>query len=92
MPREEAGKIERVVRFGLCITCFFYGIYPQNSDTTKSALIILIFEQCGFTIELSKNADRIVNSDDPDQQSDLGLNCLPRHLCPKSFWRALVVQ
>ena len=76
----------------LVYNLFFYGIYPLNSDTTKSALIILIFEQTGFTIELSKDADRIVNSDNPDQQSDLGLNYLPRHLCPKSFWRALVVQ
>ena len=28
-------------------------------------------------------ADGIVNSVDPDQ-SDLGLHCLPRHVCPKT--------
>ena len=34
-----------------------------------------------------KDADGMANSVDPDQtapeQSDLGLHCLPRHICPK---------
>ena len=32
-----------------------------------------------------KDADRIVNSVDPllQEQSDLGLSCLPRVVCPK---------
>ena len=34
------------------------------------------------------DADRMVKSVDPDQtapeQSDLGLQCLPRHICPKT--------
>ena len=32
-----------------------------------------------------KVADRRANSVDPDQeQSDLGLHCLPRRVCPKT--------
>ena len=34
------------------------------------------------------DADGMANSGDPDQtapeQSDLGLHCLPRHICPKT--------
>ena len=30
------------------------------------------------------NADGMANSVDPDQQSDLGLHCLLRHICPKN--------
>ena len=32
------------------------------------------------------DADGMANSVDPDQaaQSDLGLHCLPRHICPKT--------
>ena len=34
-----------------------------------------------------KDADRMANSVDPDQtkQSDLGLHCLPRPDCPKTW-------
>ena len=33
-----------------------------------------------------KDADGMANSADPDQeQSDLGLHCLPRPLCPKTY-------
>ena len=36
-----------------------------------------------------KDADGIAISADPDQtaeeQSDLGLHCLPRHVCPKTY-------
>ena len=31
-----------------------------------------------------KDADRMANSVDPEQ-SDLGLHCLPRHICPKTW-------
>ena len=31
-----------------------------------------------------KDADGIANSEDPDQQSDLGLHCLPRPVCLKT--------
>ena len=34
-----------------------------------------------------KDAEGIANSEDPDQkeeQSDLGLHCLPRPICPKT--------
>ena len=30
-----------------------------------------------------KDANRKANSEDPDEQSDLGLHCLPRPICPK---------
>ena len=30
------------------------------------------------------DADGMANSVDPDQTSDLGLQCLPRHICPKT--------
>ena len=33
----------------------------------------------------SKDADGMANSLDVDQQSDLGLHCLPRPVCPKTF-------
>ena len=36
----------------------------------------------------TNDADGMANSVDPDQtapeQSDLGLHCLPRHICPKT--------
>ena len=32
----------------------------------------------------SKDADGMANSQDPDQQSDLGLHCLPRPVCLKT--------
>ena len=33
-----------------------------------------------------KDADRMANNVDPDQeQSDLGLHCLPRPVCPKAL-------
>ena len=33
------------------------------------------------------DAEGIANSVDPDQQSDLGLQCLPRPVCPKTLER-----
>ena len=32
-----------------------------------------------------KDADGMANGVDPDQQSDLGLHCLPRPVCPKTY-------
>ena len=32
-----------------------------------------------------KDEDSIANSEDPDQQSDQGLHCLPRPICPKTL-------
>ena len=62
---------------------------PKNSDTQKFVVITLKFEQGGFTVMNPKDADRMANSVDPDQtapqeQSDLGLHCLLRHVCPKT--------
>ena len=37
------------------------------------------------TVMSPNDADGMANSVDPDQeQSDLGLDCLPRHICPKT--------
>ena len=41
----------------------------------------------GQNLVHKKNANGIANSEDPDQtapQSDLGLHCLPRPVCPKT--------
>ena len=52
----------------------------------KIAVITLRFEQ--HRIMHPKDGDGMVNSVDPDQtvpeQSDLGLHCLPRPVCPKT--------
>ena len=32
-----------------------------------------------------KDADGLANSVDPEEQSDLGLYCLPRPICPKTL-------
>ena len=56
------------------------------------AVIYLNFKQRGQTYKrvfCQKDANVIANSDDPDEtapkQSDLGLHCLPRHICPKTY-------
>ena len=49
----------------------------------KIVIITLKFEQYGSTIE---QCVQMANSVDPDQeQSDLGLHCLPRPICPKTL-------
>ena len=50
----------------------------------KFAVIALKFEQGCFTVRLMhpKDAEVIANSVDPE--SDLGLHCLPRPVCPKT--------
>ena len=37
-----------------------------------------------------KDANGIENSEDPVEQSDLGLHCLPRLICPKT-WIIMVI-
>ena len=57
---------------------------PKNMDIRKIAEIILKFEQGGFTVMCPKDADGMANNVDPDQeQSDLGLHCVPKPVCPK---------
>ena len=36
------------------------------------------------TLMSPNDADGMANSVDPDEQSDLGLHCLPRPVCPKT--------
>ena len=51
------------------------------------AVIYLKFnERPNLRVFLQKDANGIANSEDPDQTepSDLGLHCLPRHVCPKT--------
>ena len=53
----------------------------------KFAVITLKVEQDGFFLRVMhlKDAEGIANSVDPDQeQSDLGLHCLLRPVCPKT--------
>ena len=45
----------------------------------------------GGDIVSPNNADGMANSVDPDQEkSDLGLHCLPRHICPKNLGSLLL--
>ena len=58
---------------------------PKNSDTWKFAVIILKLENCLYHKETSiKDADGMANSVVSEEQSDLGLHCLPRPACPKT--------
>ena len=68
-----------------------YRKIPKISDTQKFAVITLKVEQDGFTFRVMhpKDTEGIANSVDPDQtapkeQSDLGLHCLLRPVCPKT--------
>ena len=62
---------------------FHYRKNPNISDTRK---FIVKVEQDGVSLRVMhpKDAAGIANSVDPDQQSDLGLHCLPRLVCPKT--------
>ena len=62
-----------------------------NFRTLKNfAVIYLKFKQTSQTLKgvCQHGANGIANSEDPDQtaplQSDLGLHCLPRPICPKT--------
>ena len=64
-----------------------YRKFPKYSDTQK----IFCSHSKIWTMWLyhrvksPNDADGMANSVDPDQeQSDLGLHCLPRHICPKT--------
>ena len=64
--------------------------YHKSSDTEIFTVITLKFEQGGFTVVCPTDEEGVANSVDPDQtapleQSDLGLHCLPRPVCPKSL-------
>ena len=39
-----------------------------------------------------KDAKGIANSVDPDQQSDLGLHCLARPICLKTFTMLIILK
>ena len=61
---------------------------PKFSNAKNFAVIHLKFKQRGQTLKgiCQNGANGIANSEDPDQtapQSDLGLHCLPRPICPK---------
>ena len=58
----------------LFVWSFIYRKNPKISDTGKFAVI---------TLKVEQDAERLANSVDPDQ-SDLGLHCLPRPVCPKT--------
>ena len=63
-----------------------YHKFPKYSDTKKFVVITLKVEQNGVSLRVihPKDAEGIANSVDPDQ-SDLGLHCLPRPVCPKTL-------
>ena len=64
---------------------FVYCKFPKYSDTPKICCNqSKIWTRWLYHREMSPNdADRMANSVDPEQ-SDLGLHCLPRHICPKT--------
>ena len=64
-----------------------YRIFPKYSDTQNiccnhsKILTMWLYH----TVMSPNNADGMANSVDPGQeQSDLGLHCLPRPICPKT--------
>ena len=65
-----------------------YRKVPKFLDTRNFALIYLKIQtkRPKLKVFCPKLANGIANSEDPDQtapQSDLGLHCLPRPICPK---------
>ena len=62
-----------------------YAVKILKIETPENiAVITLKIEHCGFAVVMC--ADQIANSVDQDQtapQSDLGLHCLLRPVCPK---------
>ena len=67
-----------------------YRKFPTYSDTQKICCNhSKIWTMWLYHRVMSPNdADGMANSVDPDktaqEQSDLGLHCLPRHMCPKT--------
>ena len=67
---------------------YTYHKNPKISDIRKFAVITLKVEQLFLRVMHPKDAEGIANSIDPDQleeQSDQGLHCLPRPVCPKTY-------
>ena len=65
-----------------------YGKVPKFSDARKVRcnLLKIQIKRPNFWVFCQKDANGIANSEDSDQpQSDLGLHCLPRHICPKTL-------
>ena len=66
----------------------YYRKFPKYSDTQKIGCNhSKIWTMWLYRRVMSPNdADGMENSVDPDQeeQSDVGLHCLPRHICPKT--------
>ena len=57
---------------------------PKFSDAKAISVIYLKLEKkFNHRVMHPKDADSIANSEDPEQ-SDLGLHCLPRPICPKT--------
>ena len=55
-------------------TYLLYPKTPKHSDTRNIAVVILKFEQCGFTIIIvmcPEDADEMANSVDPEQNAPL---------------------
>ena len=66
----------------------YYRKTPKNSDIRKNCSKSPKIGRVSFYYRVMgpKDADGMANSADPDleEQSDLGLPCLPRHVCPKT--------
>ena len=65
-----------------------YRQIPKISDPKKSAVITLKVEHDGFTLEYCiqkmQRELQTVKTLIREEQSDLGLHCLPRSVCPKT--------
>ena len=71
----------------LSVATFSYRKFPKYSDTPKICYHSKILTMWLYHRVMSPNdTDGMTNNVDPDQteQSDLGLHCLPRHICPKT--------
>ena len=69
-----------------------YRIVPKFSDASKHCCNLPKIQptRSNLRVFFQKDANGIANSEDPDQtapeeQSDLGLHCLPRSICPKTL-------
>ena len=56
----------------------------NNRVLINIAVITVKLKESTKSRSHSKNADGMVNSADPEEQSDLGLHCLPRPLRPRN--------
>ena len=62
-----------------------YRKVPKFSDAKKLCCNLpkILTKRPNLKVFCQNDANGIANSEDPDQQSDLGLHCLPRPICPK---------